>query len=166
MNIISQLKNKALDYYQSKNDNEQKLLLVLSIFLPLFFVYNLVSTVNSGLQTSTEKLEKQVDLNDWAAEQIAIIQQAKGKAGNPTNKGSITQLINSSARKHGVTISRLQPQKTDTVRVGIEEVGFNKFIAWLAELENNHGIHVASVDYSRSDVTGRVQIRRLDLERI
>lgn len=166
MSFITQLQNKTLDYYQSKTDNEQKLLLALAIFLPLFFVYNLVSTVNTGLESTRAKLEKQVELNEWAAEQIAIIESSKGKVGASSRQGSITQLINASARKHSVTISRLQPQKTDTVRVGIEEVGFNKFIAWLAELENRHGIVVASVDYSRSDVTGRVKIRRLDLERI
>jgi general secretion pathway protein M len=165
MSQLSALQTKVMEYYQTKTDSEQKLLLIMAIFLPLFALYMMVTTVSEGLEKSTTKLEKQVELNEWAADQIAIIQQSKGGGANKSSQGSITQLINASARKHGVTISRLQPQKTDTVRVGIEEVGFNKFIAWLTELENRHGIKVASIDFSRSDSAGRVKVRRLDLER-
>ncbi|MBU2883792.1 type II secretion system protein M [Psychrosphaera sp. B3R10] len=165
MSQLSELRNKISAYYQTKNDSEQKLLLALAIFLPLFALYSIISTVNTGLEQSTQKLEKQIELNDWAAEQINIIESAKGGGVAKTSQSSITQLINASARKHGVTISRLQPQKTDTVRVGIEEVGFNKFVTWLTELQNRHGIAVESIDFSRSDVDGRVKIRRLDLGR-
>lgn len=165
MSQLSELQNKISDYYQSKSDSEQKLLLAMAIVVPLFIIYMMVSTVNEGLHSSTQKLEKQIELNEWAAEQIEIISQSKGSVAGKPNQSSITQLINVSARKHGVTISRLQPQKTDTVRVGIEEVGFNKFVAWLSELQNRHNIKVASIDFSKSDTTGRVKIRRLDLER-
>lgn len=165
MSFFAGIQAKVVDYYQTKNDNEQKLLLVLAVFLPLFAVYSIVSTVNQGLESTRDKLEKQIDLNEWAAQQIAVIHAAKGKPSSTSQQGSITQLINASARKYGVTIARLQPQKTDSVRVGIEEVSFNKFTSWLSELENRHGIKVASVDFSRADASGRVKIRRLDLER-
>lgn len=165
MSQLSELRNKVSAYYQAKNDSEQKLLLALAIFLPMFALYSIISTINTGLDESTQKLEKQIELNDWAAEQIGIIASSKGGGVSTGRQSSITQLINASARKHGVTISRLQPQKTDTVRVGIEEVGFNKFVSWLTELQNRHGIAVESIDFSRSDIDGRVKIRRLDLGR-
>lgn len=165
MSQLSELRNKVSAYYQAKNDSEQKLLLALAIFLPMFALYSIISTINTGLDESTQKLEKQIELNDWAAEQIGIIASSNGGGVSTGRQSSITQLINASARKHGVTISRLQPQKTDTVRVGIEEVGFNKFVSWLTELQNRHGIAVESIDFSRSDIDGRVKIRRLDLGR-
>lgn len=165
MSQLSELRNKVSAYYQAKNDSEQKLLLALAIFLPMFALYSIISTINTGLDESTQKLEKQIELNDWAEEQIGIIASSKGGGVSTGRQSSITQLINASARKHGVTISRLQPQKTDTVRVGIEEVGFNKFVSWLTELQNRHGIAVESIDFSRSDIDGRVKIRRLDLGR-
>lgn len=164
MSVLSDNKQKLIEFYQSKNDSEQKLLLTFGIVFAIFLLYSLYSSVSNGMTESQQKLQRQIELNSWAAEQIAIIKQS-GKKTSSGSRGSMTQIINSSARKHGVTIARLQPQKTDLVKVGIEEVGFNRLMNWLAELNSRHGISAANIDLSKADASGIVKVRRLDLER-
>lgn len=165
MSGLAGMKEKLTEFYQSKNESEQKLLLSLSIVVPIFLIYSLYSTVATGLAESQSKLDKQLELNQWASEQIDIIQSAKGKSSANRRPSSITQIINSSARRYRVTIARIQPQTENAVKIGIEEVSFNRLLQWLQELESKHGIKASNIDFSKADVSGQVKIRRLDLER-
>lgn len=164
MSGLAGLKTKALDYYQSKTDSEQKLLLALSVFVIFFVLITSYNTVADGLTETEKKLAKQLELNNWASEQIKII-NASGAKTSVSSKGSLTQKVNSSARRYGIKIARLQPQKNDSVRVGLDEVPFNELLKWLANMQNNDGIRVSSIDFSRSDKSGLIKVRRLDLER-
>ncbi len=166
MSAFSGLKEKIVEFYQSKNESEQRLLLVLSIVVPVFLVFSVYSKISGGLLETQEKLSKQLELNQWAGEQISIIESARRSGGsNAQRQGSITQIINSTARRFSITIERIQPQKTDAVKIGIDEVGFNKLMQWLQELETRHGIKASNIDFSKADTSGLVKIRRLDLER-
>jgi len=165
MSAISSIKEKLLELYASKTASEQKLIQLAGIFFSIFLIHSIYTSVNDGLATAEDKLQKQTELNSWAREQIQRIQNSSGGASSNRNSGSITQVINSSARKFGVSIARLQPQKTDMVKVGIDQIGFNRLIRWLAELENRHGIEASNIDVSKADESGLVKIRRLDLER-
>ena len=165
MSGFSDLKDKLQELYNSKSDSEQKLLLVLGVVLPVFFVYSLYSSVSTGLMESQDKLRKQRELNTWAQTQIETIQGANAGDGSTNRDASMTQVINNSARKFNVSIARLQPQKTDMVKVGIDEIGFNTLMKWLAELETRHGISASNIDVSKADASGMVKVRRLDLER-
>ena len=154
-----------MELYLSKSESEQKMLKMLAVFFSIFLLYTLYSTVSDGLSQAQNKLKRQTELNQWASEQISVIQQAGRVSSGSNRSGSMTQVINSSARKYNVSISRIQPQKTDMVKVGIDEIGFNRLMQWLGELNNRHGITATNIDFSKADASGVVKIRRLDLER-
>ena len=159
------IKDKLLDLYNSKSESEQRLILMMGVIFIIFILYTTYTSVSEGLAMTENKLAKQLELNRWAAEQITIIQDSKQGGATGSRGGSMTQIINSSARKHGVSLSRIQPQKTDMVKVGVDEIGFNRLVSWLAELENRHGIKATNIDLSKADTSGLVKLRRLDLER-
>ena len=165
MSAIANLKSKLQELYLSKSESEQKMLRTLAVFFSVFLLYSLYTTVSDGLSQAQSKLKRQTELNVWANEQIAVIKAAGRTSGASNRSGSMTQVINSSARKYNVNISRLQPQKSDMVKVGIDEIGFNRLMQWLAELNSRHGISATNIDFSSTDVSGVVKIRRLDLER-
>lgn len=166
MAAIEQAKQKFLTWFLALTDSEQKLLKVASVLFVIFIVYSTISGLNSGVTEAEDKLEQQLKLNIWAEQQIAIINSAKG-SGKQSNasQGSMTQIINSTARRLNITIDRIQPQKTDLVKVGIDEIGFNTLMTWLQTLQSKHGITAKNIDFAKSDTTGLVNIRRLDLER-
>ena len=160
---ITMLKEKLEAWFQSLSDSEQKLVKFGSIFFAIFVVYLIVSSVSTGVSESQRKLKQQQELNDWATQQIAIIKSTGGK--KVSSSGSITQVINSTARKFNINVARLQPQKNDLVKVGLEDVGFNRLMEWLLELQSKHGVSVQNIDFDKADEQGKVKVRRLDLAR-
>lgn len=166
MSGFSEVKQKAISFYESKSGSEQKMLLVLAVSIVLFVLFSFYSSVANGLADSEQKLAKQRELNVWADSQIAIIKANKGRSGSvQTNQGSMTQQVNSTARRYKVTVSRIQPQNDDAVKLGLEPISFNKLVSFLSELEKRYAIRVANIDISETDVSGEVKVRRLDLER-
>ena len=167
MTEVKNLKQTFLTWYLTLSESEQKLLKIAGAFFVIFLLYFTVNTISTGVAEAERKLQQQKQLNTWALQQIAIINSAgKSSASNSSSQRSMTQIINSTARRLNITIERLQPQKDDLVKVGIDEIGFNVLILWLHELASSHNIVAKNVDFSESNTTGLVNIRRLDLERI
>lgn len=161
---LSVVKEKVENWFQALSESEQKLVKFGSIFFAIFALYMVVSAVNSGVAESQRKLKQQQDLNAWATEQIAIVKSSSG--GNKTNfSGSMTQIVNNTARQFNIRIARLQPQQNDMVKVGLEDVGFNRLMKWLSELQAKHGVRVENIDFAKADEQGKVKVRRLDLSR-
>ena len=162
---ISELQEKFSTWFQGLAESEQKLLKLGSVVFAVFIIYMVVNSVLSGVAESSAKLKQQEQLNGWAQQQIDIIKQSKRSGSTQKSSGSMTQIINSVARKHNVTIARLQPQKTDMVKVGLDDIGFTRMMSWLQELKVKHGVRVENIDFAKSDEVGKVTVRRLDLSR-
>lgn len=162
---ITDFKQKLIALYQSKSQSEQRLILLLGICFIVFILASTYSSVANNLADSKKKLSSQQELNVWAKQQIAIIKQSGQNPSSIGNTSSMTQVINSTARKNRITLARLQPQTADNVKVGLDDINFNQLMVWLTELKNKHGIHASNIDISKSDVAGVVRVRRLDLER-
>lgn len=71
--------------------------------------------------------------------------------------------MNRSRGRYNVNISQMQPSD-NSLRVNIENVEFNKLVAWLDELVNQHGVTVANLDISQGDEVGYVRVSRLVIE--
>lgn len=161
---VSVLKEKVESWLQSLSDSEQKLVKFGAVFFVIFMLYLVVSTVNSGVTESQRKLKQQQELNSWATEQISIVKSSAG-GSQKSFSGSMTQVVNSTARQFNIRIARLQPQKNDMVKVGVEDVGFNRLMKWLAELQSKHSVRVENIDFAKADEPGMVKVRRMDLSR-
>jgi len=162
---LSMLQEKLQAWFQGLSDSEQRLVKFGSGFFVLFVIYFVISSVSAGVAESERKLQQQQELNNWALQQIAIVKSSGTSKSNNKSSGSLTQVINNTARKFNITIARLQPQKTDMVKVGLDDVGFNRLVQWLQELQSKHGVSVENIDFAKADDVGKVKVRRLDLIR-
>jgi len=165
MSAIANFKQKTIALYQSKTESEQKLILILGVCFSLFILISVYSSVANGLSETSKKLIQQQELNIWAEQQIALIKRSGKTSSASGSTSSMAQVINTTARRNGITLARLQPQTADLVKVGLEDMNFNQLTKWLADLRNQHGIYVSNLDLSKTDETGIVRVRRLDLER-
>ena len=163
MSGLQNVQNKASQFFHSKTESEQRLLKLVLVFLVLFIGYNLYSLMSTNLSTMEQKLEKQQQLNQWAYQQIDVIKNSSTQV--KTESGSMTQLINSSARRFNASISRLQQSSDEVIKVGVEEMSFNDLMLWLQLLQNQHGIFANNLDIAQADTQGMVKIRRLELIR-
>ncbi|GHB77884.1 type II secretion system protein M [Psychrosphaera saromensis] len=162
---MDKLKQTLITWFSGKTESEQRLIKIAGPVFVLFLLITVVTKINTGVTSSQKKLTQQLELNLWAKQQIDIIKSANANAGTSVNERSITQIINSTAKRFGVVVERIQPQKTDMVKVGINEIGFNDLMRWLVELQTKHNISAQNIDFSKADTNGMVKVRRLDLGR-
>ena len=75
-----------------------------------------------------------------------------------TRRVSASTVINDSASRAGLTIRRLEPQGART-EVTLEEAPFGKLTEWLAGLERDAGLTVATIKIERRPAPGVVTVQ-------
>jgi general secretion pathway protein M len=90
--------------------------------------------------------------------------QEQNAQGQVNSGGSLSSVVNRTAKAQKVVIARIQPQGED-LQVWIDQVPFNVFLQWLEVLKSQYGIQVSSLDLSTEAEAGVVRIRRLQLTR-
>lgn len=142
---------------------EQRLVLAMSALIIVFIIYSLIwQPLNTNLEKAEQKLARQQALLSWVQENTAQYQQAARGGTKKSSGGSLSGVVNSSARQAGITIARIQPQGDD-IQVWIDEVAFSTMLTWLDGLNANRGIQVKNIDMVASDAAGSVKVRRLHL---
>ena len=57
----------------------------------------------------------------------------------------------------------MQPQN-DQLQLVLEDVPFEQLLRWLAQLQNNNGVKLVSLDVANTDSSGIVRVRRMVIE--
>ena len=150
-------------WFEQLAPREQRLVMAMSALIIVFFIYSLVwLPLNTNLEKAEQKLARQQALLSWVQENTAQYQQAAKGSAKRSSGGSISGVVNASARQAGITIARIQPQGDD-IQVWIDEVAFSTMLTWLDTLSNSRGIQVKNIDMIASDTAGSVKVRRLHL---
>ncbi|WP_440877161.1 type II secretion system protein GspM [Thalassotalea sp. PLHSN55] len=149
--------------WQQLNKREQTLTAAMAVFVLIFLAYNLVwQPINSGIEKTSKKLASQQELLGWVKEKTALIAANSNNQTATKSSGSLSSIINRTARRHNILITRIQPQGDD-IQVWIDQVVFSRFLNWLDQLAIAEGLSVKSIDLSNTDEAGIVKVRRLQL---
>jgi len=151
-------------WWEETSEREQKLVLIAGgVFFLVLIYYLLWQPIASDLEAAEEKLTNTQQTLQWVEKNVndllaaGITQQTKlGK------KQSLSQLINSTARRNSIDISRVQNDK-ERVDVWINEIEFTQFIKWITALKNDYAVNVVSVDINKTQREGAVKVNRLSL---
>jgi general secretion pathway protein M len=155
--FIAQYKQK----WQQLNNREQALVATMSIVVLVFLFYSLVwQPLNTQLIKSTKKLARQQQLLTWVQKNTATFKQIKQQG--KSSGGSLTSIVNRSAKQKSINVTRMQPQGDD-LQVWLDEIPFDQLLLWLEQLANKHGLIIKALDISGTDKNGFVQVRRLQL---
>lgn len=150
------------EWWQQLNIREQKLVLAMGTVIGIFVLYSLIwQPLNEGLEKSTKKLARQQALLAWVSESTSRYKQIN-KNGTAKGKGSLSSIVNRTARNYQITVTRMQPQGDD-LQVWIDEVAFKELLKWLEKLSLSEGLQVKGIDLGRSEQAGTVRVRRLQL---
>ena len=151
-----------MERWQQLNLREQRLVLAMAALLGIFMLVNFVwQPLNSNLAKTEKKLARQQQLLTWVKDNTARYQTAK-RNGNFSSSGSLSSIVNRSARNEGISVTRLQPQGND-LQVWIDEVPFTQLLQWLEQLSDNNGLVVKTIDLTTTNKSGVVRVRRLQL---
>jgi type II secretory pathway component PulM len=70
--------------------------------------------------------------------------------------GSLIPLVTRAANAQQLTLNRLQPEAGGVLNVVLEKQSFDRVFQWIAQLEQNNGIRVRSLNIRNSDINGAV----------
>ncbi len=151
-------------WFENLSDREKQLVIGAGIVFAIGLFFQLIwGPVNSRLDKAELAAKNKQTTLEWVNEKLTEYKQAKGNQKNVAS-GSLSQIVNSAARRANISLARMQPQG-DTLQVQIEEIEFNALIRWLAELTQNQGLTIEAIDISEADKTGAVRVRRLQVSK-
>lgn len=149
-------------WWQQLNTREQRLVLLLSVFVVIFVIYAYVwQPLNDNIEKSKKSIKRKQDLLTWVQENTTRYQQAQ-QNGSTNTRESLSSIVNRTSKMNNINIDRMQPQGDD-LQVWIDEISFNQLLSWLATLSQSHGLKVKSIDLNKAEQQGVVEVRRLQL---
>ena len=152
--------------YLQLNEREQRLVIISAIFvLVAIFYWGIWSPLNTSIERGQTTVKNQTELLAWVQKNANRAVQLRNSGGNKTTfSGSLPQVVNQSANRMKIAISRMQPQG-DELQVWIDQAPFNDVLSWLQSLEKT-GVSILDIDIAESDLPGQVKIRRLKLGKL
>ena len=150
-------------WFDELSRREQLTLLGGGGVLLLMLLYTLLW---APLHDERERLHHQVmsqqETLSWMKQASAQLQSSVVAGGKgAVRQESLLTLIDRSAKsaKMGGSIKRIQPDKSGTVRIWLEEVDFDQMMRWLADLSRDKGVMLAEFNVERVESSARVKAR-------
>jgi len=151
-------------WFEQLAQREQRLVIAMSALVGIFLLYSVIwQPLNSNIATAEQKVARQQALLAWVEENTEKYKRAS--KGKPQSGGSLSSVVNSSARQSGINVTRMQPQGDD-IQVWIDDVPFTTLLSWLESLSSSRGVMVKAIDINQLEKPGTVRVRRLHLGRI
>lgn len=150
------------EWWASITPREQYLTIASAAVVAIAILYWGVWTplVNQVAESKKQLTRAEATLS-WAQDKATLLLQS-GVAKAPSNGGNLRQVVNSSARRNGITFSRIV-NKNDNLEVWINEVDFDSFVEWLAKLSEQYDVAVLGADINRIERAGYIKVNRLVL---
>ncbi len=146
------------DWWESISQREQKLVMVSAVFIGIAVLYwGIWTPLAEQLSDSQKQLTRAESTLNWTQKKATFVLKSGGLQRKKIN---LTQVLNSSARTHGITFSRIVNKK-DKIEVWIVNVDFETFIKWLTLLSNKYGVSVINADLSQTEQQGYIKVNRL-----
>lgn len=156
------MKQQVHQWWQSLQQREQRLVLICAVVISLFLFYWVVwQPVHQSKALNERALQQAEQQLVWLHSVLPQLQQS-GVSIERTS-GSLSQILTSSARQHGIRVSRMQPQN-EQMQLVLDDVPFEQLIRWLHDLHYQHGLRLVNLDVSLSNQPGIVQVRRILVE--
>ena len=150
-------KQQLLARWSGLQRREQQLLMTAAVVMVIaIFYYGLWQPLHQSLsQQKADLAGIQLQLNQVQSFPVATAQSGP--------VGSLTDLLSSSARKHKIEVSRMQPQN-EQMQVMLNDLSFDQLLGWLHELQYQHKVSIVQLDLTKADQAGLVRVRRLVVE--
>jgi general secretion pathway protein M len=122
-----------------------------------------VEPVLNHLERLRTEVREGEELQVWMREALVKIRALEATQGAPRveDNRSLFAIVDQSVRRYqlGSVLTSLEPSGPDQVALGFEEVGFDRLITWLDQVETEGTALVESLSVSRTDEQGRVDAR-------
>ncbi len=152
------------EWFQSLNERERLMVLGGGMVVLILLLYAMIwRPVMQGVVNQRAELERANKLLVWMKKSISDVraQEGPGRGGAPRPPGqSLLSLIDSTAKTSGfgAQVKRVKPDGENKVQIWIDDVSFDKVIAWLQGLQELYGIQITGTSIDRGNVDGQVNV--------
>ena len=154
--ILMQLE-PYIERYQALSGRDQMSLNFMAVFLSAVIIYlGVLKPIDERVEIAENKVVKGQELLDWMHANAHRVKSGNSDRGR---NQSILSVVNSTARKNGLSLKRIEPEGNSKIRVWLESAPFNKTTEWLYQLESDKGITLSSISLEASDDTGRIDAK-------
>ncbi len=149
------------EWFNNLKQREQLIVLTGSVVVAVYLLFVLLWR---PMASSIDTLHRQ---NKAAEDTLAEVKQLvvtlsslnAGGASQQSGSGeSLTRVIDNSIKNNSLTMSRFQPSSSGDVQVRFENSSFNNILAWLHDIEINHGVVVKDLSISPGSGSGIVNV--------
>lgn len=169
--MLTDIQKKLEPYFAQLNARvsrlearEQKVLLLLGIFLSGMFLYAVLwlpmeNAVQQAEQLRNNKQQLVVWLrSDAVTKHVGAADQSSNMPKN-TNQAPLASLVNQTAQASQILIKRFEPEGNNKLRVGLDDVSFSALMLWLQELETKFAIQASNFSLENAQQNGRVNVK-------
>jgi len=149
-------------WWQTLVSREKMVVAALAIIVILLaFQMMILKPLYQGRDNAQNSVDKQAELLQWMQQRGALAKQLKRSASpsSQANSQSISQRINSSAKRAKLEINRFQTVGDNSVQVWLDNAEFSKLLLWLETMQKRQGIQIESIAIGETSKSGLVSVR-------
>jgi general secretion pathway protein M len=152
---MEQLKN----WYSGLDQNEQKITLIAALIVLTMLVYLLIlEPVNSAVEQMQREVAATQQTIARIKQQVPMVLASKGTGGASPSSLPLTSVVNTTTSKYNLPVSRRDSKSPNEMQVWFDNVSFDSFIRWVAEINQKHGVTVTAVNVRSQDRNGITSI--------
>ncbi len=156
------MKQQFFSWWAGLQPREQQLVsgaaVVVLIGMFYWLLWQPLHQANAAQQQKVQSAQRQLSQLQQLMPQLKAAASTTARSG-----GSLAQIISTSARSAGVSVSRMQPQNEQLTLV-LDDISFNQLLGWLHTLQYQHGVQLINLDVALADKPGIVRVRRMVVE--
>lgn len=136
---------------------------VLLVLLVWLLIWEPIAKARAELRSDVATLSAELAWMEQVADQVRRRSaQAAGSGPSGAAGGSVLTLVEVAANASGIKadIERVQPEG-EGARLWFDQVGFDRLISWLSQLEQRHGLKVSQLAVDAREEAGVVSARVL-----
>lgn len=142
---------------------ERRLLTIAAVLLAILMLYMLLwRPVQKDLTRLRASVpEKRAQLENMRTQAAAAINPLRARAGAAPASGMLLSVVDQSATARGLRsfITRLEMEGSNGLQLVAEAIPFNTFIAWLAELQDQHALAIENASMDAHTASGTVNVK-------
>ena len=148
------------DWFDELERREQWIVIAGVTTVLLYVLYlSVLAPINDKVSTLQLRNKGAAETLQWIQQGAQEVKTLRGASRGPGGGVSLSKLVDQSAAKFGIRVSRFQPSGKKEAQVWLEKADFNRIIAWLDQMENGYGIGVSNVSMNSANNPGTVNVR-------
>ena len=118
----------------------------------------MISPINSSVSKLETQVKAKQETVDWMKQQVPQILASKGGGNVRTSNQSLSSIVNTTTSRFSLAVSRRDSKSPNEMQIWFDNVSFNSFLSWSAELKKRYGISIATVNIRSQDRNGITSI--------